>query len=128
MAKLSLTMESYLDAIYELSDDNGGARLKDIAERRGVTKSTANAAMNALAEMRLVQNERYQHIRLTETGVAAARDITKKHEIVRRFFAEILKIDAATAEADACAIEHVISSQAIDAMRSYLQRWAVPPP
>jgi Mn-dependent DtxR family transcriptional regulator len=40
----------------------------------------------------------------------------RKHEIIRRFFAETLKIDEETADTDACAIEHVISDKAVAAM------------
>jgi len=122
MEKLTFTMESYLDAIYELSDDNGEARLKDIAARMSVTKSTANAAMRILSERKLIQNERYQHIRLTEEGIAVAQDIAKKHETIRRFFSEILQIDAGMADEDACAIEHVISGQAVVAMQAYMSK------
>jgi Mn-dependent DtxR family transcriptional regulator len=136
MEKLSFTMESYLDAIYELSGNgvelsgngaelprNGfGVRLKDVAKRIGVTKSTANAAMCALAGKKLIRNERYRSIQLTEAGIAAARDIAEKHGIIRRFFSEILEMGAAEADKDACAIEHVISDGALRAMRGHLAR------
>jgi Mn-dependent DtxR family transcriptional regulator len=122
MDKLSFTLESYLDSIYELSVCKGAARLTDIAQMMGVTKSTANAAVAALAERKLILNERYQRIRLTESGAVMAQGIAKKHEVIRRFFSEILKIDKETADVDACAIEHIISGAAVDAMQSYLTR------
>jgi Mn-dependent DtxR family transcriptional regulator len=62
MDKLSVTLENYLEAIFELSGREGGAgaRLTDIAERLSVTKATANAAMASLAEKGMVKNERWR--------------------------------------------------------------------
>ncbi|MDR0570924.1 MAG: metal-dependent transcriptional regulator [Clostridiales Family XIII bacterium] len=121
MEKLSFTLESYLDAVYELSREKEGTRLTDVARRMNVTKSTANAAMASLAKKRLIESERYQSIRLTESGAAMARGVTRKHETIRRFFCECLKMDGEAADADACAIEHVISDAAVRAMRECLE-------
>jgi Mn-dependent DtxR family transcriptional regulator len=120
MDKLSFTLESYLDAVYELSADNG-ARLTDVARRMNVTKPTASAAMTTLAKKHLIENGRYQHIRLTESGEKMAKIVMRKHEVIRRFFSEMLNLDDETADADACAIEHIISDRAVSAMRSRLQ-------
>jgi Mn-dependent DtxR family transcriptional regulator len=120
MDKLSLSMESYLDTVYELSDDTGEVRLTDVAARIGVTKSTANEAMIKLAGQNLILNERYRHIRLTVYGEAVAKEIANKHSVVRAFFSEILGLDDDTADTDACAIEHVISDGAVAAMRRVL--------
>jgi Mn-dependent DtxR family transcriptional regulator len=121
MDKLSFTLESYLDAVYELSSNGEGARLTHIAKRMNVTKSTAGAAMAALAERNLILNERYRHIKLTELGADLAMSVTKKHETIRSFFMEQLHIDEETADADACAIEHVISDKAVSAMRRAIE-------
>lgn len=120
MDKLSVTMESYLDAVLELSGNGDFVRLKDIADRIGVTKSTANAAMAALTENNLIQHERYGQIRLTESGLQMARSIAEKHKIIRQFFSEILKMSPDRADEDACAIEHVISGLAVESMRALL--------
>jgi Mn-dependent DtxR family transcriptional regulator len=120
MDKLSFTLESYLDAVCELSSGGGGARLTDIARRMNVTKSTASAAMAALAERNLILNKRYQHVRLTESGANMAIGIMRKHEIIRRFFLDALQIDEETADTDACAIEHIISDKAGASMQMFL--------
>lgn len=121
MDKLSPRMEDYLEAVYEVSLKRYGARLTDIAARLSVTKSTANAAMAALAERRLVKNERYARVVLTRKGAQMARAAARKHETIRDFLTEILQIDDATADKDACAIEHVISDPSIKAMRKFLE-------
>jgi Mn-dependent DtxR family transcriptional regulator len=120
MTKLSFTMENYLEAIYELSGDEKGARVSDIAERLNVTKASTNSAMSTLAEKGLIVNEKYGEIFLTAAGRSQAEFTSKKHHIIRKFFIDILKIDVDTADSDACAIEHVISSKSIEAMQEFL--------
>jgi Mn-dependent DtxR family transcriptional regulator len=77
--------------------------------------------MAALAERRLVKNERYTRVILTRKGAQMARAAARKHETIRDFLTEILQIDDAVADKDACAIEHVISDPSIKAMRKFLE-------
>lgn len=123
MKKLSFTMENYLEAIYELSggNSNSGVRVSDISERLGVTKASVNSAMSTLAEKGLVINERYKEVFLTPTGLERAKMTSKKHRIIQKFFTDILKIDAETADKDACSIEHVISGDSVRAMEEYME-------
>ncbi|MEW9121507.1 MAG: metal-dependent transcriptional regulator [Thermotaleaceae bacterium] len=120
MRKLTFTMENYLEAIYELSKDGAGVRLSDIAGRLGVTKASTNRAMATLAEKGLIINEKYKEIFLTPAGLKLAEFTSKKHQVIHAFFTKILNIDPATADKDACAIEHVISSDSIHAMEKFL--------
>jgi Mn-dependent DtxR family transcriptional regulator len=99
-----------------------GARLTDIAARMGVTKASANSAMAVLAEKGLIANEKYQEILLTPQGIAAARLVSTKHASLQRFFIEVLGVDPAVAESDACAIEHVISRETIEAVERYMKK------
>jgi len=123
MKKLSFTMENYLEAIHELSggNSNSGVRVSDISERLGVTKASVNSAMSTLAEKGLVINERYKEVFLTPTGLERAKMTSKKHRIIQKFFTDILKIDAETADKDACSIEHVISGDSVRAMEEYME-------
>lgn len=121
MGKLTFSMENYLEAIYELSNGNSGVRVSDISERLGVTKPSVNSAISTLAEKGLVTTEKYKKIYLTPTGLERAKLTSKKHQIIQRFFTEVLKIDADVADQDACSIEHVISGDSIQAMQEYMQ-------
>lgn len=123
MKKLTFTMENYLEAIYELSggDASSGVRVSDISERLGVTKASVNSAMSTLAEKGLVINERYKQVFLTPAGLELAKSTSKKHETIQKFFTDILKVDAETADRDACSIEHVISGDSVRAMEEYME-------
>ena len=119
--KLTVAMENYLEAVYELSG-GGGARVTDIAARMGVTKASANNAMAVLAEKGLIVNEKYSEIQLTPGGAELARAISHKHATIKRFLVQALGVAEDTAETDACAIEHVISRESVAAMARFLAR------
>ncbi len=121
MEKLSFAMENYLEAVYELSVDGKGARVTDIAARMNVTKASTNNAMSVLSEKGLIMNEKYQEIVLTSEGHKLAEFISNKHTVIQKFLTAVLKVDPAIADTDACAIEHVISSESVYAMDNYLK-------
>lgn len=121
MEKLTFTMENYLEAIYELSGQGAGARVSDIADRLGVTKASTNSAMSTLAEKGLITNEKYKEIFLTPEGYKLAELTSQKHHVIKQFLIKILKVDASIAETDACAIEHVISSDSVAAMQEFMK-------
>lgn len=121
MDKLSFTMENYLEAIYELSPDGSGARVSDIAERMGVTKASTNSAMSTLAEKGLISSEKYKEVYLTPEGLLLAKRTADKHHIIQQFLTRVLKVNPGIATEDACAIEHVISSDSVCAMAAYLK-------
>lgn len=123
MENLTFAMENYLEAIYELSRDGKGARVSDIAERLGVTKASTNSAMSTLSEKGLIATEKYKKVFLTPAGLKMAKFTSNKHQVIQKFFTEVLKIDAAIADKDACAIEHVISSDSIYAMQQFLSNF-----
>lgn len=121
MEKLTFTMENYLEAIYELSLGGTGARVSDIAKRLGVTKASTNSAMSTLSEKGLIVNEKYKEVFLTPEGLALAKLTANKHHVIQQFLSEILNIDSAVADEDACAIEHVISNLSVSAMEKYMK-------
>ncbi len=121
MEKLTFTMENYLEAVYELSSNGKGARVSDIAERLGVTKASTNSAMSTLSRKGLIINEKYKEVVLTPAGLELAKFTSGKHHIIRQFLTRILNVNPSVADEDACAIEHVISSDSIIAMQDFMQ-------
>jgi Mn-dependent DtxR family transcriptional regulator len=76
--------------------------------------------MSVLSEKKLITNEKYHKIYLTEEGLKLAKIISEKHQVIQKFFTEVLNIDNTIANTDACAIEHVISNYSITAMNNFL--------
>ena len=120
MKQLTFSMENYLEAIYELSENGKGVRISDISKRLGVAKSSTNSAMATLSKRGLIVSEKYKEIHLTAEGLKTAEFTAKKHKLIHQFFTEVLNIDTHIADKDACAIEHVISNESIIAMKTFM--------
>lgn len=108
---LSSTMEDYLEAILTLKEENGVARVGEVAARLNVKSPTVNSAIKSLSEQNLVVHQKYGYVDLTKAGEKVATEVKKKHEILFRFLTEFLLLDPKTAENEACCIEHAISKE-----------------
>ena len=82
-----------------------------------------NNAVVVLAKNGYVNYEKYADIKLTEEGVKVAKFICNKHQTIKKLFIEVLNIDEAIADKDACLIEHVISDESIKAMKVFMDNY-----
>lgn len=109
--KISSSLEDYLEAISEIISVNGHAHTKDIARRLQVKMPSVTNALQALSVRGLIRYQSHAPVVLTALGAETAAVIVRRHRALKKFFAEILKIDAAEAEHVACEIEHVIGEK-----------------
>lgn len=116
MTTLTPSQEHYVKVIYMLSPYGEGVRICDIAERLEVAKSSVCVAMKALQRMDLVERDTRRQVLLTPQGKAQALLIVDKLSIIKCFLVEVLHINADAAEADACAMEHVVSNETLCSM------------
>ena len=121
MEKLTVAMQNYLKAVYELSGNREGARVSDIAARLEVSKSSVCMAMKVLQEKKLVQRDAYHKVFLTLQGRSLAVSIIETYETIRIFLIKVLNIDSATARRDAFAIQYVISRGTLYSMRNLIE-------
>lgn len=117
-----LTTQEYIEVIHDLECENKVARVKDIAERRGVTRSSVSLVLNQLKTKELIDHEQYGHVTLSKKGVKLAKALQRKHGIIQDFFTKVLKVSEDTANMDACKIEHDISAESLNAMKKKLQQ------
>lgn len=110
--------EDYVEAILDLIEESGEARLTDLASRFGVAHPTASKTLSRLSSEGLVNVIRYRSIRLTKEGELLARKCRARHAIVVRFLLA-LGLDQETAENDAEGIEHHVSEQTLAAMEAF---------
>jgi len=137
MENLSIAMQNYLETIFDLSRKSisrdqdpqstlrEGVRVSDIAARLDVSKASVNNAMNVLAKLGFVSNEKYQEIYMTDLGKETAALLEGKHKIIKALFTNIIGIPENTANDDACAIEHIISHEAVQQIHEYLIRQGI---
>jgi DtxR family Mn-dependent transcriptional regulator len=115
--QLSASLEDYLEAIYHIVQDKRAARAKDIVERLGVHNSSVTQALRSLSDKGLVNYAPYDLITLTEDGQQAAVGVVERHQALRWFLQEVLGLDAAQAEDDACKLEHATSQTVLERLR-----------
>jgi DtxR family Mn-dependent transcriptional regulator len=113
--------ERYLEVIYEIAASGAEVRVKDIATSLGISNPSVSEMVDRLVENSLVTHDKYQHIELTAKGRRIAKGLDRKHEVIKRFFTNVLHVEEGVADADACEIEHVMSDETLDKLVSYLE-------
>ncbi len=113
-ATISISMENYLETIFHLVREHAVARVKDIADRLHVSRSSVTGMLQSLRDHHYVNYEPYGFVTLTTEGTAIAKRVVRRHEALRVFMVEVLSIDAEVADEAACHMEHGISKQVVD--------------
>lgn len=120
--KLSSANEDYLEAICELyAKGSGGVRSVDIAGRLEVSKASVNKAVGMLKTAGYVEQEPYGDIMLTDAGRRYGEAVLERHRTLRSFLVDDLGVDEATAEVEACAMEHTIGDDTMRKWVAYLK-------
>ena len=115
--KLHASGEDYLEAILVLHKKTGMVRSVDVARHLEVTKPSVCHAVATLRDGGFLTMDEDYFLHLTDAGLEVAEQIYEKH----RFFTERLiaaGVDPATAERDACRIEHVISDESFQRLKA----------
>lgn len=115
--------EDYVEAIADLTETVGEARVTDLARRLGVTHVTVNRTVSRLQQAGYVTSQPYRAIFLTETGRKLAAVSKRRHETVVRFLRTV-GVPEAAAQRDAEGIEHHVSPETLAAFERALARAA----
>jgi DtxR family transcriptional regulator, Mn-dependent transcriptional regulator len=118
---LSASLEDYLEVIFWTVAAQGAARVKDIARQLKVKASSVTGALQLLAEKEYVHYRPYEAVTLTREGFDEAARVVQRHRILREFFTEVLGVDSALAEEQACRLEHGIGNEVAGRLVSLLQ-------
>ena len=108
--------EDYLETILVLQKKMGMVRSVDVARHMKVSKPSVCVAVNTLKEGGFLIMDENHFLHLTDVGREVAEQIYERH----CFFTErliALGVDPKTAEADACRIEHVISTESFERLK-----------
>jgi len=114
--KLHASGEDYLETILILQKQCGMVRSVDVARYMSVSKPSVCRAVAVLRDGFLEMDEDH-FLYLTDAGRKIAEEIYARH----RFFTERLiaaGVDPETAEADACRLEHAISSESFARLKA----------
>lgn len=114
--------ETYLETILVLSKRLDIVRSIDLASELNYTKPSVCRAVKLLKERGYITVERGGALKLTEAGLAEADRIYERHQVITKFFSEVLGVTPETAEEDACRIEHIISDASFEKIKQKLGR------
>lgn len=120
MNSITSSMEDYLEAISIACEGEKGARVTDIKILMNVKTPSVSGALKALEARGLITHEKYGRVQLTKDGQAIAREVKKKHSVISEFLRDIVGVRPATAEIDACKIEHVLSKETFVKLMEFL--------
>jgi len=118
---VSESTEMYLETVYLLEKNHGHAHVVDIAKRLGVSKPSVSKAMNQLKKKGLISKEAYGSITLTSEGRSRSEKIYLEHQLISLFLEHALKLPPNEASENACKMEHILSDNMIDSIKSYLK-------
>jgi DtxR family manganese transport transcriptional regulator len=114
------TAQDYVEAMADLIDEHGTARIVDLARRMGVSHVTVIRSVARLQARGLVRTKPYRGIELTRLGATLAQEVRHRHRVTVAFL-QTLGVSARTARRDAEGIEHHLSTETLAAFESFVR-------
>lgn len=108
---ISSSLEDYLEAIAEIIEEQGHAHTKEIADHLKVKMPSVTNALQALSARGLIHYQSHSPVFLTPAGAETAAVIRHRHNALRNFFCDILKLSANESNDAACKVEHIIGEK-----------------
>ena len=109
--------EDYLEAVLMLQEEKGMVRSVDLARHLGYSKPSVCIAVKGLGAQGYLIMDEDKYLHLTKKGREVAERIYERH----RFFTQLLTglgVDPKQAEADACRIEHAVSDESFQKIKT----------
>jgi len=119
--KMTESLENYLETILILSQKKTQVRSIDVAEELNFKKPSVSVAMKNLREHDYVTFSPEGFITLTAKGREVADAIYERHQLFSSLLQD-LGVPAEIALHDACRIEHVISPESFQAIKTCLPK------
>ena len=112
--------ENYLETILVLAQ-NGKVRAIDVAHHMQFSKPSVSRAMSLLKNEKLISIDNAGHIELTQEGRNMAERIYERHRLLANYL-QALGVSPEVAAEDACRIEHVISDESFEKIKSHVSK------
>ncbi len=111
--ELTASLEDYLEAIGGLVEAHGHAHTTDIAKRLKVSMPSVSNALAVLSRHGYIYYDTNYPVTLTASGEQEAARVTRRHRVLMEFLRDVLQLDAESASATACRMEHVTDERLI---------------
>ncbi len=113
--------EMYLETIFVLTNEGKNIRAIDVCEHMGYSKPSVSRALGILKKSGHILVDKNGYLTLTEEGIKVAKKIYERHKILTEVLIEI-GVSPEVASDDACKIEHHISDESFEAIKSKFQK------
>ncbi len=118
--KYQQSEEDYLEKILMLQEKSQHVHSIDIANEMGFSKPSVSIAMHKLEDKGYINMDKTGVITLTDEGYKRATAVYERHKVLSTFLMQI-GVSKDTALEDACEIEHFISEETFQAIKSQLK-------
>ncbi|MBQ5398434.1 MAG: metal-dependent transcriptional regulator [Ruminococcus sp.] len=115
--KVMESAEDYLETILVLGRSKERVRSIDIVKHMELSKPSVSVAMKKLRENGYISMDSDGYITLEDSGRKIAEKIYERHVFISEWLQE-LGVSEETAMKDACRIEHVLSDETFDAIKT----------
>ena len=111
---VSLTVENYVKAIYQLAQPEQAVATGQIAAALGVLPGTVTSMLKTLDDSKLATYTPYEGVRLTDSGRGLALRVLRRHRLIERFLVETLELSWDEVHDEAENMEHAVSDWLVD--------------
>ena len=119
--EITHSVAHHLAAISELAEQQGYARVSDVARHLDITRGSASLTLKALKQKHFVLEDQNKFLRLSEEGQRIVDMVLAKRAIVRKFLRDVLQVEAQQAEVDACKVEHLLSEETSEKLLHFVR-------
>ena len=114
------TVEDYLMTMHVMERDHGEIIAARLAEMLDVAPATVAMTLKRMKRDNWITATGRKAVHLTETGQLAANSVTRRHMLTEWLLASMLKVPLSLIHDEAHGIEHAISPQLEERMRTIL--------
>ena len=110
----------YLETILILSKQQTNVRSLDVADYMGFSKPSVSRAVGLLKSGGYITVDGNGYLTLTAEGLGVAEKIYERHTVLTEILIR-LGVERETALEDACKMEHVISDESFNAIKTHIE-------
>lgn len=119
--KMKESGQDYLEAILILSQKQDTVRAIDICSYFGYARATVSVSLKNLRENGFVEIGEHNYVTLTAEGQKEAEAVFERHQFLTKFFEDI-GVPHEIAAKDACRVEHYVSPETFEALKSHFRK------
>ena len=113
--------EMYLETIHVITKKMNSVRSIDVCEYMGFSKPSVSRAVGLLKNGGYITVDEDGYLNLTDTGREIAEKIYARHTMISGFLIK-LGVDPEIAADDACKIEHHLSDESFEAIKTLYEK------